>query len=100
MTGQDNSQARAKDEHSECVWEETIRAAKSSGRARPEVSRGGAPGVVCGRVDSTFPSGAASTPLHRHLVPGGYFVLQAEFFYCAIYLAGGRGLYQVCVCIP
>jgi hypothetical protein len=56
--------------------------------------------VVCGRVDSTFPSGAASTPLHRHLVPGGYFVLQAEFFYCAIYLAGGRGLYQVCVCIP
>ena len=55
MTGQDNSQARAKEEHSECVWEETIRAAKSSGRARPEVSRGGAPGVVCG----TFPSGAA-----------------------------------------
>ena len=56
--------------------------------------------MVCGRVDSTFPSGAASTPLHRHLVPAGYSVLQAEFFYCAIYLGGGRGLYQVRVCIP
>ena len=53
MTGQDNSQARAKDEHSECVWEETIRAAKSSGRARPEVSRGGAP-VAWFAVESTL----------------------------------------------